>query len=96
MQNAPRLFVSYSHDDQAHKNWVLNLSDRLVRNGVNVILDQRNMTLGGDLPRFMEAGLSEADRVLSICSEKYVEKASPGLGALKSRSVERPLNVFAW
>ena len=36
---APRVFVSYSHDSQDHKNWVLTLATRLVKNGVDVILD---------------------------------------------------------
>jgi hypothetical protein len=80
MPDAPRLFISYSHDDQAHKDWVLNLSTRLVGNGVNVILDQWDMTLGGDLPHFMEAGLVEADRVLAVCSASYVDKANQGRG----------------
>lgn len=80
MTDAPRLFVSYSHDDQAHKDWVLNLSNRLVANGVNVVLDQWDMTLGNDLPRFMETGLVEADRVLVICSASYVDKANQGRG----------------
>ena len=79
-QTAPRLFASYSHDDQSHKDWVLNLSTRLVSNGVEVILDQWGMKLGGDLPRFMEMGLEDADRVLAICSGNYVEKANAGTG----------------
>ena len=80
MSDAPRLFVSYSHDDQAHKDWVLNLSNRLVANGVNVVLDQWDMTLGGDLVSFMEIGLVDADRVLAICSSSYVKKANQSLG----------------
>jgi len=56
MQEAPRLFISYSHDDQAHKDWVLMLATRLVANGVDVLLDQWDMRLGSDLPRFMENG----------------------------------------
>lgn len=80
MPDVPRLFVSYSHDSQVHKDWVLNLSHRLVGNGVDVVLDQWDMTLGGDLPRFMETGLVAADRVLAICSAKYVEKSNRGHG----------------
>lgn len=82
MQEAPRLFVSYSHDDQAHKNWVLGLATRLVRNGVDVLLDQWDMRLGSDLPRFMETGLSGAGRVIAICSARYVEKANGGHGGV--------------
>ena len=80
--HAPKVFVSYSHDDQEHKDWVLTLSTRLVANGVDVILDQWDLTLGGDLPRFMESGLTEADRVLAICTNAYVAKANAGKGGV--------------
>jgi hypothetical protein len=78
----PKVFVSYSHDDNAHKDWVLALATRLVANGVNIILDQWDLTLGSDLPRFMESGLSEADRILSICTNRYVGKANNGEGGV--------------
>jgi len=82
MPNTPRVFISYSHDDQTHKEWVLKLSDRLVRNGVDVLLDQWDLRLGGDLPLFMEKGLTDSVRVLAVCSEKYVEKANGGNGGV--------------
>ena len=78
----PRVFVSYSHDTEIHKNWVLGLATRLVANGVDVILDQWDLTLGCDLPRFMETGLTAAERVLAVCTEPYVEKANAGLGGV--------------
>lgn len=76
------MFMSYSHDDQAHKDWVLTLATRLVANGVDVLLDQWDMRLGGDLPRFMEVGLVGARRVLAVCSATYVEKANSGQGGV--------------
>lgn len=79
---APKVFVSYSHDDQEHKDWILTLSTRLVANGVNVILDQWDLKLGSDLPRFMESGLTEADRVLAVCTSPYVTKANEGKGGV--------------
>ena len=79
---APRLFVSYSPDSEPHNDWVLSLATRLAANGVNVVLDQWDLTLGSDLPRFMESGLSEADRVLVICTSQYVEKANAGTGGV--------------
>lgn len=82
MQTTPRVFTSYSHDDQAHKDWVLRLADRLVRNGVDVLLDQWDMRLGSDLPSFMETGLTGADRVLAVCSAKYVDKANQSQGGV--------------
>jgi len=81
-ERAPKVFMSYSHDDQEHKDWILTLSTRLVANGVDVILDQWDLNLGGDLPRFMESGLTEADRVLAVCTEPYVRKANEGRGGV--------------
>lgn len=82
MIQAPRGFVSYSHDSQTHKDWVLKLATRLLSNGVDVILDQWDLRLGGDLPRFMETGLSGADHVLAICTDIYVQKANKGIGGV--------------
>jgi len=82
MTDAPRLFISYSHDDEAHKAWVLKLATRLVNNGVDVVLDQWDMRLGGNLPTFMEKGLTSAVRVLAICSAPFVKKANEGQGGV--------------
>ena len=79
---APKVFVSYSHDTDQHKDWVLVLATRLVANGVDIVLDQWDLTLGGDLPRFMEQGLSSAHRVLAVCTEPYVGKANAGRGGV--------------
>lgn len=79
---APKVFFSYSHDSDPHKDWVLSLATRLVANGVNVVLDQWDLTLGSDLPRFMEQGLSSAQRVLAVCTEPYVQKANAGRGGV--------------
>lgn len=76
----PTVFVSYSHDDQTHLDWVLQLATRLRSNGVDVILDRWNLKLGQDLASFMERGLSNANRVICVCSENYVEKANTGKG----------------
>lgn len=78
----PKLFVSYSHDSEDHKDWVLLLATRLVANGVDVVLDQWDLTLGSDLPRFMEQGLSNAERVLAVCTAPYVDKANSGKGGV--------------
>ncbi len=82
MSSAPKCFISYSHDNDLHKEWVLNLATRLMKNGVDIILDQWDVRLGGDLPSFMEGGLTEADRVICICTETYVSKANGGSGGV--------------
>jgi len=78
----PKAFVSYSHDSQEHKKWVLDLATRLRNNGVDAILDQWDLKPGDDLPIFMEQGLITADRVLMVCTDKYVEKANSGAGGV--------------
>lgn len=79
---APKVFISYSHDTDQHKDWVLALATRLVANGVDIVLDQWDLTFGSDLPRFMEQGLSAAHRVLAVCTEPYVNKANAGRGGV--------------
>ncbi len=78
----PTVFISYSHDSEAHKDWVLQLATRLRSNGVNVLLDRWNLKLGQDLAAFMERDLSTSNRVVSICSEAYVKKSNDGQGGV--------------
>lgn len=81
-KKVPKVFISYSHDSPEHKKWTANLSSELVDNGVDVILDQWDLGLGDDVPKFMEKSVSEADRVLMICTEAYVRKANEGQGGV--------------
>lgn len=76
----PMIFISYSHDSEAHKDWVLQLATRLRSNGVDVILDRWNLKLGSDMASFMERGLSKSKRIICVCSENYVKKANQGKG----------------
>lgn len=78
MEN-PAVFISYSHDSEEHKAWVLKLATDLRSHGVNAILDQWDLRLGADLRFFMENGLSSSAIVLCICSECYVQKVDSGV-----------------
>ncbi len=78
----PKVFVSYSHDSQEHKKWVLDFATRLRNTGVDAILDQWDLKPGDDLPHFMERNLTVADRVLMVCTERYVKKANTGAGGV--------------
>ena len=78
----PKVFISYSHDTQDHKKWVLDLATRLRNTGIDAGLDQWDLQPGDDLPAFMEKNLRESDRVLMVCTEKYVEKANGGHGGV--------------
>src|SRR5260370_41087204 len=82
MASAPRVFVSYSHDSPAHKQWVASLASRLRASGIDALLDQWDLNLGDDVTQFMEAGGSSSDRVLVVCTDEYVRKADAGKGGV--------------
>jgi hypothetical protein len=78
----PKAFISYSHDSPAHKAWVLKLGADLRAAGVDVILDQWDLVPGQDVSLFMQKGISEADRVIMVCSSDYVERSEKGSGGV--------------
>lgn len=76
----PSVFISYSHDSDSHKDWVLKLASELVKNGVKVFFDQWDIHPGSNIHKFMEMGLRNADRVLVVCTDNYNNKTNEGLG----------------
>ena len=78
----PKVFVSYSWEEENHKRWVKKLVDRLIEDGVNANFDQYDLTLGERLPQFMEQSISLADYVLVICTPAYKEKSDSRKGGV--------------
>lgn len=78
----PKVFISYSHDADDHKAWVLKLATDLRNNGVDATLDQWDLSPGQDIASFMQAGIVESDRVLMVCTESYVGRAESGSGGV--------------
>ena len=74
-EKIPKVFISYSWEDEEHKNWVRTLADKLIENGVDADIDQYDLELGDRLPHFMESEISNADYVVIICTPTYKEKA---------------------
>lgn len=79
---APKIFISYSHDSEQHKGWVLKLASALRINGIDAVLDQWDLSPGQDMAAFMARGIRNADRALLICTAPYVEKAEAGTGGV--------------
>ena len=67
----PKVFISYSWEEEAHKEWVKSLADRLLSDGIEATVDQYDLTLGDRLPHFMEQSISNSDYVLIICTPTY-------------------------
>lgn len=82
MKKIPKVFISYSHDTMDHKKWVMELATRMRNNGIDSIIDQWELKPGDDLPHFMETNLESSDKVIMICTEKYVDKANSGTGGV--------------
>jgi len=71
----PSVFISYSWDSEQHKQWVLNLANRLCENGVYVYLDQYDLRMGKDMTHFMEDAITKSDRILVIGTPTYQKRA---------------------
>jgi WD40 repeat protein len=68
----PKVFISYSHDSQEHAQHVLELAERLRKDGVDAQLDQYVAgTPARGWPRWMEGQLNLAKFVLVVCTETY-------------------------
>jgi hypothetical protein len=73
---APRVFISYAHEDQAHNDWVLSLANSLRRNGVDVSLDTWDLKGGQETTYFMESQIRDSDYVILVCTPLYAEKSN--------------------
>ena len=80
--STPIVFISYSHDSDTHRQWVLRLATDLRANGIDATLDQWDLAPGQDVVMFMQVSITESDRVLLICSDNYVAKAEAGTGGV--------------
>ena len=80
-----KVFISYSHDSDAHRDLVLQLAQQLRSDGLDCQIDQ--FLLGGPAegwPRWMQRQVEEADFVLVVCTatcKRRIEgKEQPGKG----------------
>ncbi|WP_181389812.1 SEFIR domain-containing protein [Leucothrix pacifica] len=71
----PLVFISYSHDSEAHKTFVCSIADQLRKDGLDCQIDQY---INGFPPegwqRWMETQVEDADFVLLVCTEKYLQR----------------------
>lgn len=82
--DTPEVFITYSHDSEAHKVRVLELAQRLRSDGVSVWIDQFEEAPAEGWPRWMRNHLAHASFVLVVCTEEYRRRfegdASSGSG----------------
>ena len=77
----PKIFISYSWTNSER---VLELAERLMVNGVEVIIDKWDLKEGQDKYAFMEQSVTDetVDKVLIICDKSYTEKANQRTGGV--------------
>ena len=85
MADAPRVFLSYSHDSDEHAYRVLALADALCDCGIDVFLDRYVHPAPAEgWPRWMDQTLDEAKFVLMVCTQTYRQRVrgreEPGEG----------------
>ena len=82
--NAPKVFISYSHDTTAHEERLLELADKLNQTGIDCTIDQYYPAPSSGWPLWMEKQIIAADYVLLICTETYYKlvykEGGPGKG----------------
>jgi hypothetical protein len=79
----PSAFISYSWDDDAHKEWVRTLAERLRADGVDVTLDRWATVPGDQLSAFMERAIRENQFIVIICTPRYNPHSAPFSALLK-------------
>jgi tetratricopeptide (TPR) repeat protein len=67
----PRVFISYAHDSERHKNDVLELARFLTTRGIRVELDTWNTSTRRDWLAWAADRITGADYVLAIASARY-------------------------
>ena len=81
-----RVFISYSWAVQER---VIELAERLIANGIDVVLDVYDLKDGYDKYAFMEQSVNDEsiDHVLIICDKTYTEKANSRSGGVGDETV---------
>ena len=77
-----KVFITYSWEDESHKEWTKQLANDLLAKGIDAIIDQYDLNPGDRIPQFMETSIKGAVYVLVICTPKYKRKADKRLGGV--------------
>lgn len=82
----PKIFISYSWSSDAI---VLELAQRLVSHGVDVVLDKWDLKEGQDKYAFMERCVNDTEitKVLIVCDKVYAQKANDRTGGVGDETV---------
>ena len=90
----PKVFISYSWDDDSHREWVHEFATRLKGDGIGIVLDMWSAMPGDDVPQFMETAVRDSDFVLCICTPKYKERSDQRTGGVGYEGIVMTSELF--
>ncbi|GAE36692.1 toll/interleukin-1 receptor domain-containing protein [Halalkalibacter akibai] len=78
-----KAFISYSWDNEEHKQWVMDLVSNLRRNGIEASFD-RYITQSStvNLNQMMITNMKDTDYIVIVLTEQYAEKANSFQGGV--------------
>ncbi|MDR6525324.1 hypothetical protein J2787_000694 [Chryseobacterium rhizosphaerae] len=76
-----KVFLQYSWDNEPHKEWVLELANRLTSDGVDLCFDRYDLKVGSNHHHFMEK-IESCKKVILIMSSGYKVKADTRSGGI--------------
>jgi SEFIR domain-containing protein len=76
-ETSPKAFISYSWSSPGHCDLIRSYAERLVNDGVDILLDQWDLSEGQDKYAFMEKMVTDpaVSHVIIFSDEAYAEKA---------------------
>ena len=75
-------FISYSWDDEEHREWVRELATRLRADGADVSIDRWAAVPGDQLPAFMERAIRDNEFVIIVCTPRYKRRSDAREGGV--------------
>jgi hypothetical protein len=87
-QNPPKVFISYSWSSPEHINRIVEWAERLVGDGVDVLLDKWDLKEGHDKYAYMEQMVTDptVSKVLIFSDSLYAKKADERKGGVGTES----------
>src|SRR5262245_60125417 len=88
MQKGIRVFLSYSHDSEPHKQWVRELAHPIDEfKEIELLWDRFDLQPGADLNRYMETSIRQATHVVVVATHQYKEKAHARTGGVGAETL---------
>jgi formylglycine-generating enzyme required for sulfatase activity len=85
--NPPRVFLSYAQEGEAHSAWVRTLAKRLREEGIDAVIDQYVQWPEQGWRPWMTEQIEQADWVLVVCTEEYLNRFDGNAPAGSGRGV---------